>query len=77
MVCDGSSHQGTIALGHTYANSFEVARERLLWPIVVQKRLLAYGADCSNAFAEAPPPKFPLYMLIDEAFWDWWENHLM
>lgn len=82
MVCDGSSRQGTIMLGHTYANSLDAISERLFWAIVAQraivaqKRLRAYGADCSNAFAEAPPPKFPLYMLIVKAFRDWWENHL-
>jgi hypothetical protein len=25
---------------------------------------------------EAPPPKAPLYMYIDEAYKDWWTNHL-
>ncbi len=48
----------------------------MFWAIVAQKGLRAYGADCSSAFTEAPPPKFPLYMLIDEAFRDWWENRL-
>ncbi|MFN9979319.1 MAG: reverse transcriptase domain-containing protein, partial [bacterium] len=33
-------------------------------------------ADVSNAFAEAPPPVYPLYMRIDEAYRDWWENCL-
>jgi hypothetical protein len=76
IMCDGSPRQGTITLGHTYTNSLDATSERLFWAIVVQKGLTAYGADCSNAFAEAPPPKYPLYMLIDEAFHDWWENHL-
>jgi len=76
MVCDGSSHQGTITLGHSYTNSLDAASERLFLSIVTQKGLMAYGADCSNAFVEATPPKFPLYMLLDEAFWDCWENHL-
>ena len=68
IVCDGSSRQGTITLRHTYANSLvAAASERLFWSITAQKGLMAYGADCSNAFAEAPPPKVPLYMLIDKA----------
>lgn len=37
---------------------------------------MAYGADCSNAFAEALPPAHPLHMTIDEAYRDWWENLL-
>lgn len=33
----------------------------------------AFGADVTTAFAEAPPPKAPLYMRIDQPFRDWWE----
>ncbi len=76
MVCDGSPRQGTITLGHTFANSVDAASECLFWAIVAKKGLTAYGVDVSNAFAEAPPPLHPLYMRIDEAYRDWWENHL-
>jgi hypothetical protein len=76
MVCDGSPGQGTITLGHTYANSVDAAGEQLLWAIVAQQGLTTYGADVSNAFAEPPPQLVPLYMYIDEAYCDWWENHL-
>jgi hypothetical protein len=76
MVCDGSPRQGTITLGHTFANSLDAPSKRLFWAVVAKRGLIAYGADCSNAFAEAPPPKYPLYMRIDETFKDWWENHL-
>jgi hypothetical protein len=37
---------------------------------------VAIGADVSNAFAEAPAPKAPLYLYIDDAFRDWWTHHL-
>jgi hypothetical protein len=47
--------RGTITLGHTYANSLDAASKRLFWAIVAQQGLTAYGADVSNAFAEAPP----------------------
>jgi len=76
MVCDGSPRQGTITLGHTFANSLDAPSERLFWALVGKKGLVAYGADVSNAFAEAPPPAAPLFMRIDEAYRDWWENHL-
>ncbi len=76
MVCDGSPRQGTITLGHTFANSLDAPSERLFWALVAKKGLVAYGADVSNAFAEAPPPAAPMYMRIDEAYRDWWENHL-
>jgi len=31
-----------------------------------------YGADVSNAFAEAPPPKQGFYVYPDRAFHEWW-----
>lgn len=77
MVCNGSTRQkGTVTLGHTYANSLEAASERLFWSIVAQEGLLAIGPDVSNAFAEAPPPKAPLYLYIDDTYREWWTEHL-
>jgi hypothetical protein len=76
MVCDGSPRQGTITLGHTFANSLDSASERLFWAVCAKQGLMAFGADCSNAFAEALPPKAPLYMRIDKAYHDWWVHHL-
>ena len=77
MVCNGSPRQkGTVTLGHTYANALDAASERLFWAIVASENLIAVGADVSNAFAEAPAPKAPLYLYIDDAFRDWWTNHL-
>jgi hypothetical protein len=77
MVCNGSPRQkGTVTIGHTYANSLDAASERLFWAIVANENLIALGADVSNAFAEAPAPKAPLYLYIDEAFREWWTTHL-
>jgi dUTP pyrophosphatase len=77
MVCNGSPGQkGTVTLGHTYANALDAASERLFWAIVASENLIAIGADVSNAFAEAPAPKAPLYLYIDDAFREWWVNHL-
>jgi hypothetical protein len=39
------------------------------------ENLLIYGADVSNAFAEAPPPKQGFYIYPDRAFHKWWVNH--
>jgi hypothetical protein len=37
--------------------------------------LLVFGADVSNAFAEAPPPKQGFYIRSDKAFRGWWVHH--
>lgn len=77
MVCNGNPRQkGTVTIGHTYANALDAASERLFWSIVADEGLIAIGADVTNAFAEAPPPKAPLYLYIDEAFREWWTEHL-
>ena len=34
---------------------------------------VVYGADASNAFAEAPPPKAPMYVYLDTQFREWWK----
>mmetsp|Transcript_10383 Transcript_10383/g.14952 ORF Transcript_10383/g.14952 Transcript_10383/m.14952 type:complete len:1434 (-) Transcript_10383:2326-6627(-) len=77
MVCNGSPNQkGTVTLGHTYANALDAASERLFWAIVANEGLIAIGADVSNAFAEAPAPKAPLFLYIDDTFREWWVRHL-
>jgi hypothetical protein len=77
MVCNGNPRQkGTVTLGHTYANALDAASERLFWSIVADEGLIAIGANVTNAFAEAPPPKAPLYLYINEAFREWWTEHL-
>ena len=36
--------------------------------------MLIFGADVSNTFAEAPPPKQGFFIYPDRAFHDWWVN---
>lgn len=59
-----------------YANVLDAASERLFWAIVAKEGMIAVGSDFSNAFAEAPPPKAPLYLYIDDAYHKWWTEHL-
>ena len=49
---------------------------RTFWAINALHNYKAYGADATNAFAEAPAPKAPLYVTIDAAFKAWWEKVL-
>jgi len=37
--------------------------------------MLIFGADVSNAFAEAPPPKQGFFIRPDRAFNEWWVQH--
>jgi hypothetical protein len=75
-VCDGSSWSGLVKiLDETYANCVDQTSSRLFYAISAGENLLIFGADVSNAFAEAPPPKQGFYVHPDKAFHDWWVLH--
>jgi len=74
-VCDGSSRSGQVrVLDHTYANCVDRTGSRFFYAISAAENMLVYGADVSNAFAEAPPPKQGFFIYPDRAFNDWWVN---
>ena len=78
MVCDGSLRAGQAhVLDETYANCVDQTSSRMFYAIAAAENLLIYGADVSNAFAEAPPPKQGFYIYPDRAFNDWWVHHLL
>lgn len=57
-VCDGSTRSGMVRiLDETYANCVDQTSSRLFYAVSAAENLLIFGADVSNAFAEAPPPK--------------------
>jgi hypothetical protein len=75
-VCDGSPRTGQARiLDETYANCVDQTSSRLFYGIAAAENLIILGADVSNAFAEAPPPKQGFYIFPDRAFREWWVNH--
>jgi len=52
----------------------EQPAQRIYWAIVAVMGYIAIGADASNAFAEAPPPVAPLYVMVDRPYRDWWKE---
>ena len=74
-VANGAPHlKGTITLAATYAACLDQSANRLFWSFAAIKCKQVFGADAQNAFAEAPPPKAPLYLKIDAAFRNWWHH---
>jgi len=50
----------------------EKPAQRVYWGLVALKNYTAIGADASNAFAEAQPPKAPpLHVLVDRPYREW------
>ena len=76
-VCDGSTRHGQVrVLDETYANCVDQTSSRLFYAAAAAEDFKIYGADVSNAFGEAPPPKQFFFIRPDRAFQDWWINHL-
>ena len=61
-----------ITMAETYATCVAQPACRLYWVITVSEGLISLGADVGNAFAEAPPPVEPLYMIMDDQYHEWW-----
>ncbi|KAI2501046.1 hypothetical protein MHU86_13400 [Fragilaria crotonensis] len=72
-TCNGGKRYGkAVTLAETYATCVEQPACRLYWSLTASAGLIAMGADAGNAFAEAPPPVQPFYMIIDDQFAEWW-----
>lgn len=70
-VCNVSP-KDTVTLAHSFDTCLEQSGARVFWASAALLRILAIRADVSNAFAEAPPPKAPLYVLVNRQFCEWW-----
>ena len=72
-TCDGSTRAGQVrVMDHTFANSVDQTASRIFYGIAAAENLLVFGADVSNAFGEAPPPKQGFFIRPDRAFREWW-----
>jgi hypothetical protein len=75
-TCGGSTRSGQVrVLDEAYAYCVDQTSACLFYGIAAAENLIVYGADVSNAFAEAPPPKQGFYIRPDEAFHEWWTVH--
>jgi hypothetical protein len=76
FTCDGSMRSGQAQiLNETYANCVNQTGSRLFYAIAAVENLLIFGADVSNSFAEAPPPKQGFYIYPEKVFYNWWVKH--
>ena len=74
-AANGAPHlNGTITLIHIYVIYIDQSACRLFWAIAAMKCKLVYGSDAANTCAEAPPPKSPLYLKTDKAYWNWYKK---
>jgi len=76
-TCNGGPRYGeAVTLAETYASCVEQPIHRLTWALSAALNLTVRGYDVGNAFAEAPAPDKPFYMMVDDQFNEWWTEHL-
>ena len=76
-VCNGQHRNNNTAIfGYTFTKMLDHVASRIFWAACAAKNYVVRGADASNAFAEAPAPKIPLYVRIDTPFREWWKEKL-
>jgi hypothetical protein len=74
-VCDGSTRGGQAQVqGQTYAPTPDMTDLRLFFALAALEGKLVFGADVSNAFAEADAPAQSYSMRVDVQFREWWAN---
>jgi hypothetical protein len=72
-TCDGSNRGGQVrVLDYTYANSLDQTGSRAFYGVATGENMMCFGADVSNAFGDAPPPKQGFFIRPDTAFKEWW-----
>ena len=72
-VCDGSTCGGQAHVaGHTFAPTPDMTDLRLFFALAALENKLVFGADVSNAFAEADAPAQVYFMRVDRQFREWW-----
>jgi Reverse transcriptase (RNA-dependent DNA polymerase) len=59
-------------LADTYASCIDQPCMRLFFALASGLGLILYGADCTNAYANAPSPTHPTYLRIDDMYADWY-----
>ena len=74
-VANGAPHlKGSVTLANTYAACLEQTAARVFWAIAAIQGKQVFGSDASNAFGEAPPPKAPLFLRVDQAYREWYKH---
>jgi hypothetical protein len=75
-TCDGLPCSGQVRiLNYTYAICVDQTSAQIFYVVLAAENLIIFGADVSNAFTEAPPPKQGFYIHPNKAFCNWWVNH--
>ena len=74
-VCDGSTRGGQAQVhGPTYAPTPDMTDMRLFFALAALENKLVFGADVSNAFAEATAPEQVYCMRVDTQYREWWAS---
>jgi hypothetical protein len=73
--CDGSPQAAPMLhqVASTYSSCVEQPVQRLFFALAAAIDMKVYGGDAQDAFAHSSPPATPTFIIIDDAYADWYK----
>ncbi|KAG7341264.1 helicase domain protein [Nitzschia inconspicua] len=73
--CDGSLRAAPLLhqVASTYSSCIEQPIQRMFFALAAAHDMQVYGGDATDAFAHSPPPETPTFIMIDDAYAEWYK----
>ncbi|KAG7369542.1 reverse transcriptase RNA-dependent DNA polymerase [Nitzschia inconspicua] len=73
--CDGSLRAAPLLhqVASTYSSCVEQPIQRMFFALAAAHDMQVYGGDATDAFAHSPPPETPTFIMIDDAYAEWYK----
>ncbi|KAG7370163.1 reverse transcriptase RNA-dependent DNA polymerase [Nitzschia inconspicua] len=73
--CDGSLRAAPLLhqVASTYSSCVEQPIQRMFFALAAAHDMRVYGGDATDAFAHSPPPETPTFIMIDDAYAEWYK----
>ncbi|KAG7344102.1 reverse transcriptase RNA-dependent DNA polymerase [Nitzschia inconspicua] len=73
--CDGSLRAAPLLhqVASTYSSCVEQPIQRMFFALAAAHDMRVYGGDATDAFAHSSPPETPTFIMIDDAYAEWYK----
>ncbi|KAG7338168.1 reverse transcriptase RNA-dependent DNA polymerase [Nitzschia inconspicua] len=73
--CDGSLRAAPLLhqVASTYSSCVEQPIQQMFFALAAAHDMRVYGGDATDAFAHSPPPETPTFIMIDDAYTEWYK----
>ena len=74
QYCDSSKQAVPIlhALAKTYSSCVEHPIQQQFFALAAEQNFLLFGGDTKDAFAHSPAPEAPIFMMINNQYYEWY-----